>query len=357
MKVMIAAGGTGGHIYPATALAEVLKQKQPESEILFFGSNDRMESTVIPQLGYKFYGLDMKSGNGGFLNKAKSMISLLSAYKQAREILKQERPDICIGFGNYISVPLIMAAHKMGIKTMIHEQNSYAGKANKFLSKYVDAIVSCYEANLSQMPKEKQRLLGNPQATLAANTTFDPSCLSDIGLDAAKPFVVCMMGSLGSASVSKVLDEACPLFEDDFQVVIASGKSNDYTFTFESSDHVKIVDYVDGKTMLKGCSLAVLRAGATTMCEIGAIGCASILIPSPYVPNNHQFYNAEELVKKGAALMIEEKNLTAAKLADTVNFLMHNEKKRDALKKNAYMQGKRNAADQMIAWMEEIVNA
>ena len=103
MKVMIAAGGTGGHIYPATALAEVLKQKQPESEILFFGSNDRMESTVIPQLGYKFYGLDMKSGNGGFLNKAKSMTSLLFAYKQAREILKQERPDICIGFGNYIS--------------------------------------------------------------------------------------------------------------------------------------------------------------------------------------------------------------------------------------------------------------
>ena len=93
------------------------------------------------------------------------------------------------------------------------------------------------------------------------------------------------------------------------------------------------------------------------MCEIGAIGCASILIPSPYVPNNHQFYNAEELVKKGAALMIEEKNLTAAKLADTVNFLMHNEKKRDALKKNTYMQGKRDAADQMIAWMEEIVNA
>ena len=93
------------------------------------------------------------------------------------------------------------------------------------------------------------------------------------------------------------------------------------------------------------------------MCEIGAIGCASILIPSPYVPNSHQFYNAEELVKKGAALMIEEKNLTAAKLADTVNFLMHNEKKRDALKKNAYMQGKRDAADQMIAWMEEIVNA
>ncbi len=356
MKVMIAAGGTGGHIYPAIALAEVLKNKKEDSEILFFGSNDRMEANVIPDKGYRFYGLDMKSGNGGISNKLKSVQSLISAYSQAKKILKKEQPDICVGFGNYISVPLILAAHKMGIKTMIHEQNSYAGKANKLLSKYVDAIVSCYEANLNQMPKEKQRILGNPQATLAANTTFHDSCLTKIGLDAKKPFVVCMMGSLGSSSVSKVLDEACPLFDDDFQVIIATGKSNDYTFTSKSNDHIKIVDYVDGKEMLKGCSLAVLRAGATTMCEIGAIGCASILIPSPYVPNNHQFYNANELVQKDAAYMIEEKDLTASKLADTVNLLMHNESKRNEMKQKAFQQGKRDAAYEMISWMEELVN-
>lgn len=356
MKVMIAAGGTGGHIYPATAFAEVLKKEHPDTEILFFGSNDRLEATVIPEMGYQFYGLDMKSGNGGISNKVASATSLLSAFKEAKKILKKEKPDICIGFGNYISVPLIMAAHRMGIKTMIHEQNSFAGKANKFLSKYVDAIASCYEENMKQMPSTNQRIIGNPEATLAAETTFDSKCLSDIGLDPNKPFVVSMMGSLGSASVSKVLDEACSKFDDDFNVIIATGKSNSYTYQTQSNDHIKIVEYVNGKEMLKGCSLAILRAGATTMCEIGAIGCASILIPSPYVPNNHQFFNANELVKNNAALMIEEKDLDASRLADTVNFLMHDSNKLNTLKENAYKLGKRDAAYDMIKWVEELVH-
>ena len=357
MKVMIAAGGTGGHIYPATALAEILLQEKPDTEVIFFGSDNRMEANVVPKMGYRFYGVSMKSGNGGLWNKVQSATSLLHAYTEAKKILQKEKPDICIGFGNYISVPLIMAAHKMNIPTMIHEQNSFAGKANRFLSKYVDAIASCYETNLEQMPREKQRVLGNPEATLAGKVSFDAKYLMNIGLDPNKPFVVCMMGSLGSTSVSKVIDEACSLFSDDFQVVIASGKSNDYQFTFPGNERIKIVDYVDGKQMLKGCSLAVLRAGATTMCEISAIGCASILIPSPYVPNNHQFYNAKELVDQDAALMIEEKDLNAEKLADTVNFLMHNPEKRQVMAKNAYAHGKRDAAYQMIDWMEELIHA
>lgn len=356
MKVMIAAGGTGGHIYPATALAEILLQEKPNTEVMFFGTDDRMEANVIPKMGYRFYGVHMKSGNGGLKNKIQSAASLMHAYKESKKILLKEKPDICIGFGNYISVPLILAAHKMHIPTMIQEQNSFAGKANRFLSKYVDAIASCYEANMEQMPKDKQRILGNPEATLASKATFDPRCLTDIGLQPDMPFVVCMMGSLGSASVSKVIDEACSLFADDFQVVIAAGKSNDYTFSFTGNERIKIVDYVDGKQMLKGCSLAVLRAGATTMCEIGAIGCASILIPSPYVPNNHQFYNAKELVDEEAALMIEEKDLNAEKLADTVNFLMHDPEKRKTMAENAYAHGKRDAAYRMIEWMEELVH-
>lgn len=356
MKVMIAAGGTGGHIYPATALAEVLKQKNSQNEIVFFGSNDRLESTLIPSLGYRFIGCKMHSGNGGIMNKVKSLTSLMAAYQTCKSILKKENPDICVGFGNYISVPFILAAHALHIPTMIHEQNSYAGKANRFLSRYVDGIVTCYESNQKQMPQNKQRLLGNPEATIAAKTTFDSSILKDLGLDSTKPFVICMMGSLGSSSVSKVIDEACPLLEDDYSCIIASGKSNPYTFTYKSNDHIKIVDYVDGKAMLKGCALAVVRAGATTMCEIGSIGCASILIPSPYVPNNHQYYNALDLVNHSAAFMIEEKDLTAEKLADTINFLMHNEVKRNELKENAAKLGKTNAAYDMIEWMEELIH-
>lgn len=356
MKVMIAAGGTGGHIYPATALAEILMHKYQDTQVIFFGSNERLESTLIPSLGYRFIGIDMYSRNGGLKAKIKSLKSLYNAYKEVCDILDIEKPDICIGFGNYISVPLILAANHKSIPTMIHEQNSFAGKANRFLSKYVNAIVTCYKSNETQMPNQKQRLLGNPEATIAAETKFNANQLESYGLDPNKPFVVCMMGSLGSSSVSKVLDEACPLFSDRYQVIIATGKSNDYTFSFQSNDTIKIVDYVDGKAMLKGCALAIVRAGATTMCEISAIGCAAILIPSPYVPNNHQFYNAEELVQQDAALMIEEKDLTAEKLADTVNFLMQNEEKRKQMKQNAYELGKPNAAYDMIDWMEELIH-
>lgn len=356
MKVMIAAGGTGGHIYPATALAEILKREKPDAQIVFFGSSNRMEANVIPSLGYTFYGCEMTGTNGGVKAKVSSVHSMRKAFFLCRKILKKERPDICIGFGNYISVPLILAAHQMHIPTMIHEQNSFAGKANKFLAKYVDAIASCYESNLEQMPKDKQRILGNPSATLASDTAFDPDTLIKLGLDPEKPFVVSMMGSLGSSSVSRVLDEACDLFDSDYQVIIASGKSNDYHFQHQNDSRIKIVEYVDGKAMLKGCDLAILRAGATTMSEIGAIGCASVLIPSPYVPNNHQFFNANELVKNDAAVMIEEKDLTAKSLSDCVNALMKDDAGRRQLKENAYALGKRDAAYTMIAWMEELVN-
>jgi UDP-N-acetylglucosamine--N-acetylmuramyl-(pentapeptide) pyrophosphoryl-undecaprenol N-acetylglucosamine transferase len=355
MKVMIAAGGTGGHIYPALALAEILKRNEPDTEIVFFGSDNRMEAKVIPDAGYRFYGITMSGMNGGLGAKFNSFVSLVKAQKECRKILLQEKPSICVGFGNYISVPLIKAAHSLHIPTMIHEQNSFAGKANRFLAKDVDAIVGCYASNLEQFPAEKTRLCGNPEATLAADTEWNAEELTKIGLQADVPFVLFMMGSLGSSSVSKVIDQALPLLKDSYQVVVAAGKSNDYTFTYPENDRVKIVEFVNGKMMLKGCALAVLRAGATTMAEIGAIGTPSILIPSPYVPNNHQYHNAMELVNAQAAEMIEEKDLTAETLADKVNALMENEEERNKMKINAEKMGKVEAAEDMIDWMKELV--
>lgn len=356
MKVMIAAGGTGGHIYPAMALAEVLKEKSADSEIVFFGSDNHMEATVIPQAGYRFYGIKMSGMTSGIKAKIRSALSLIRGEVFCRRMLKKEKPDICVGFGNYISVPFIRAAHRLHIPTMIHEQNSFAGKANRFVSGIADAVVTCYESNSKQMPKANIRLLGNPEASLADRTVWDPSVLQEMGLDPEIPFVVFMMGSLGSSSVSRVIDEACALFDPSFQVVIAAGRSNEYTFTTGSQGRIRIVPYVDGKAMLKGCALAVTRAGATTMAEIGAIGCASILIPSPYVQNNHQVYNAMELVRQDAAVMIEEKDLTAEHLAETVNGLMKDEERRSKIRENAYRAGRREAAEDMISWMEELIN-
>lgn len=351
-RVMITTGGTGGHINPALAFADLLKKQEPDCEIIFVGSDDRMEAELIPAHGYQFIGLRMKSTYGGWINKVKSVLSLIAAERKVEKMLKEYRPDACVGFGNYISVPLIVAAHRLGIPTMIHEQNSFAGRANKMLAKYADAIVGCYETNLEQFPKDKVRLLGNPESSLAADTKYTGLAAS-YGLRTDLPFVLFMMGSLGSSSVAQVLDGACALFDKDFQVLIAAGKANDYVFKCQS-DRVKIVPYVDGAAMLKEAELSVTRAGATTLAEITAIGAASVLIPSPYVPNNHQVYNAMELVRSHAAVMIEEKDLTPETLSAEVNRLMHDERERMLLKQNALQLGRRDAAYRMIDWLKEL---
>lgn len=354
MKVMIAAGGTGGHIVPAVSLADILMKEKPDTKIYFFGSSNRMEATVIPEAGYRFYGVQMTGMTSGVSAKLKSAYSLVKARRACQHLLELQKPDILVAFGNYISVPIVGAAKKMGIPVILHEQNSFAGKANRFLSGKADAIVCCYESNLEQFPKEKCRVYGNPAATLAAEAAFDKEEIRRIGLDPEKPFVVFMMGSLGSSSVSEVIDEACEMFDSTYQIVIAAGKDNDYEFKTKDTGRIKIVPFVNGRSMLKGCALAVTRAGATTMAEIGAIGTCSILIPSPNVANNHQVYNAKELADIGGAIMIEEKDLTAAKLAETVNRLMSNETERMRIRENARKAGKTDAAYQMIRLMEEL---
>ena len=352
-NIYIATGGTGGHINPALALAEILKKKYPDCRITFFGSSNRMEAEVIPAHGYPFYGMKMSGMNGGFSAKVKSLFSLLAAERHCRKLLKRDRPDICIGFGNYISVPLIMAAHRLKIPTMIHEQNSFAGKANKMLSRYADAAVGCYEENRTSFVPEKFRNLGNPEATLAVEKeTAD--LYAQYGFVREKPLVFFMMGSLGSETVSAVIDRTCALLPDDLQVLIAAGKENPYQFTVDK-ENIRIESYVDGASALKLADLSVTRAGATTICEITAIGAPSILVPSPYVPNNHQVFNAMKLVEKNAARMIEEKDLTPERLAEMIVELIDDPSARQQIRANAAEQGKPDAAYEMIRWMEELV--
>ncbi len=353
-KVLIAAGGTGGHIVPAVSLADILKKQKPDTEIVFFGSSNRMEATVIPEAGYRFFGVRMSGMNSGLKSKIKSAVSLIKAQRACMQLLKKEKPDIVVAFGNYISVPIAQAARRLHIPVMLHEQNSFAGKANRFLASLADAIVCCYESNLTQFPAAKCRVYGNPAATVAKEAAFDADEVRKIGLDPEKPFAVFMMGSLGSSSVSQIIDEACSLFDDSYQIIIAAGRDNDYTFKTQNDERIRIVPYVNGRSMLKGCTLAVTRAGATTIAEIGAIGTASILIPSPNVANNHQFYNAKELADADAAIMIEEKDLNAQMLAETINGLMKNEEKLQSLRNNAAKLGKADAAYRMIDLMEEL---
>lgn len=352
--VMIATGGTGGHIYPALALADMIRRREPSCRIRFFGSSNRMEAQLIPDRGYEFTGMEMSGMNGNVLAKIKSADSLLKAQRKCRKMLQEDRPDICIGFGNYISVPLIMAAHKLHIPTMIHEQNSFAGKANQMLAKVADGIVGCYDSCLNQFPKSRTRILGNPEASVAAEKQVPADACRAYGIDPNRPFVLFMMGSLGSESVSRIIDQACPMLDPGFEVLIVTGKANEYTFIIGDNERYHIVPYVDGVSMMKLAALSVTRAGATTMAEIAALGAATILIPSPYVPNNHQVYNAMELVRQDAAMMIEEKDLTPVSLSEAVNRLMADSERRADMGARAKAAGRIDAADRMIDWMEDI---
>lgn len=355
MKWLIVAGGTAGHINPAIALAKIAKKNNPHLEIIFCGSKDRLEAQIIPSSGFRYLALNIISPAGNIWHKIKSLISLIKAFYLSKKILKKEKVDICIGFGNYISVPILLAAHYLHIPIMLHEQNSYPGKANIFLSKYAKAIVTCFEENI--FPKEKTRRYGNPQTSLLQNYHVDKKAAFKLfDLDINLPLVVIMLGSLGSYSVSSIIDQAIDKLADNYQVLISSGKSNTYKYQHVSSKRVKIVPYFDGKTYLSLASLAITRAGATTIAELQALRVPCFLIPSPYVANNHQVKNALSLAHEGCAIVLDEKHLTADLLADKINKYMQENKLLLEMKERANKIQNVDTVKLMIKWIEEIVH-
>ncbi|MEG0076852.1 undecaprenyldiphospho-muramoylpentapeptide beta-N-acetylglucosaminyltransferase [Anaerorhabdus sp.] len=358
MRIVIATGGTGGHIYPALSLAKAMKEEDPATEFLFIGSTNRMEATEIPNAGYAYEGIDVVGMNGSLLSKVKAFYLLKKAEKKCKLILQTFKPDVVIGFGNYISVPVLWAANSLNIPTMIHEQNSYAGKANKMLAKSVNAVVGCYEENLNQFPPQKTKILGNPRATEAAKINKDKSILKKVGCSDELPLVVIVMGSLGSESVNKVLKEACRLMVGkDYQALVVTGKKgyDDFIQSFSSTERIHVVPYIDGIEVMCLADLVVVRGGATTSAEITALGLPSIIIPSPYVPNNHQVMNALALQNKNAAIMIEEKDLNAKILVNKIDEVLSNKELQQEMSRQAKQLGKPNASPDMIQWILDLV--
>lgn len=355
MRMLIATGGTGGHIYPALALADAAKERYKDIEILFVGNDDRMEASEIPAHGYAFSGLHASGLTGNIFNKAKALLFMANAYRKARKMIDDFKPDIVIGFGGYVSAPVMLAAHHRHIKTMIHEQNSIVGVSNKMVAKYMDAIVICYEKCFEEFGKERTRLLGNPRAANAVHTAFDKKYYTSLGLSLDKPLILVVMGSLGSTSINEIMKDVLPSIDKKYQILFVTGKNN-YKAMKESvhAEHVKVIDYVRQLDIMAHVDLIICRAGATTAAEITALGTPSILIPSPYVAHNHQFYNASVLVDNKAAFMIEEKNLNAKELASKIDVIMSNDKLRKAMKEHALSLGKPHASEDILDWCEEM---
>lgn len=352
MKIVIVAGGTGGHIYPAISLAEELENRG--HDITFVGSNDRMEKDVIPAHNFKYIGLDVYTTRGGIAQKIKSLISISKTYKQCLKLL--EGFDMAIGFGNYISIPVMFAAYKLKLKTVIHEQNSFVGRANRILDNKMDLIIGSYKENLKQFKNKNIKILGNPQSSKAYNLKKDSSVIKKLGLDPNKKTVVIFMGSLGSSSVNEKLIDYFKLLDGSYQVVYATGKLH-YENTInqvQQNDYLKIYEHIDGANVMKNSTLLICRAGATTLSEIEAIGMPAILIPSPYVPNNHQYYNGKALVDNNAAIMIEEKDLNADLLYKSVSDIINDDAKLKQLANNAKKLGNPNVLDDIVREIESI---
>lgn len=336
MKVVISAGGTGGHIYPALAIINKIKDEEPNSEFLYIGTHNRMEKDIIPKYGIPFksieiYGLDRKN----IFKNFKVIKCLIKAKKECKKMIKDFKPDVVIGVGGYVTVPVIKAAHSLKIKTFIHEQNSVAGKANLSLAGQVDLIGVSFKSSINEFPKEKTIFTGNPCSEDAISV--QPMSKSEFGLTNDKKLVLIVMGSLGSSKVTEYLVNTMKYFENkDYEVLFVTGKGNYDDINKDIiPSNVKIVPYIENMArILKNTDLIVTRAGASTLSEIIALNIPSILIPSPYVPNNHQYKNAIDLVKNNAAILFEEKELIDDALVKSIDTVLNDDIRIKQIKSN-----------------------
>lgn len=356
MKVVVAAGGTGGHLYPALALVEYIKKQQPDSQFLFIGTKDRLESQVVPGLGYDYVGLNVKGLVGNPLKKAYSAMLFLKSVVTAKKIIRKFAPDIVIGFGGYPSASAVQAAAVLKIKTMIHEQNSIIGLTNKILIKKVDKIVCCYQKAYHDFPQEKTLLLGNPRASVICHE-IPHDIHEKYRLKRDKKLVTIVMGSLGSKSVNDIMVDAIDKFKDkNYQVLYVTGKPYYEMMKGYENDNVRIVPYIDDMpSVMHATDLIISRAGASTLAELTALGLPAILIPSPYVAANHQEYNATELVQSGAAKMILEADLQVDRLLSMIDSIIDDETALNVLKENAKKLGKPDACQDMYNVIVEML--
>jgi len=350
MKMIISAGGTGGHIYPALAIIKKFEQKDKNFEVKYIGTHNRMETKIIPDnnIPYeplKIYGFSKTE----ILRDFKNLGYIIKSYYKCIELMKEFNPDVVVGVGGYVTLPVIMAAKKLNIKTVIHEQNSIPGKTNKFLSRGVDKVFLSFKESEKFFDASVNCVYtGNPSGDNVKN--LKPMDKTSLGFNKDKKLIIVTSGSLGSSGLNEKLIEFLKLSKkEDYEILFITGKGNYEKFVKENkfSDNIKIVPYLDNlSSLFKSSDLIISRAGAGTISEILMANIPSILIPSPNVANNHQYYNALDLDKNKLSIMIEENNLTGKMLYEKVGELLNdNSKEYKELKNNLKKYKNINSSD------------
>ena len=354
-KVIISGGGTGGHIFPALAIANELKIRFPDVEILFVGANGRMEMTKVPEAGFNIIGLDIVGLQRRITYKNLFFpFKLLQSLNKAKSIVKSFDPNVVIGVGGYASGPTLKMASKLGYPTLIQEQNSYAGLTNKLLSKKARSICVAYE-NMSQFfPSEKIKITGNPVRDDIINLKDKKEeALSHFNLQGNKKVVLILGGSLGAKSINEgVLSNIDSLNSDNLIVIwqVGSRYIDGINKSIDKDKYPNIISFAFIKRMDLAYAVAdliVSRAGALSISEIAIVGKPAILIPSPNVAEDHQTKNAMSLVNNASAIMVKDDD-TKSKLIPQLLKLLSDKDLCDELKNNLLKMAKPNASKHIV---------
>lgn len=361
MKIVVSGGGTGGHIYPALALIRTIKQKHPDTEFLYIGTEKGLESTLVTRENIPFKAIEITGFKRSIsAENLKTIARFLKGVKACKKTLKEFKPDAVIGTGGYVCGPVVYAAAKLKIPSIIHEQNSVPGLTNKFLSRYVDKVAICFESARQFFPVKKVVMTGNPRASEVLGQT-DTSVLKSYELNEGKSTVLIFGGSRGARPINEAVIKALAQFaQKSYQVLYVTGDVHYENVKKEASlvghsQNISVVPFIHNMPeILRAVDLVVARAGATTIAEITALGLPSILIPSPYVTNNHQEKNAKSLTDNGAALMLLEKDLTGLKLLETIDAILLDKNKENKMKNAAQKLGIPDASDRLYNVMLDL---
>lgn len=363
VKILLAAGGTGGHVYPAISIADAIKKKDSKAEILFVGTRDRMEWETVPKAGY-----DIKSvWISGFHRRLTPQnllfpVKLITSIVQSAAILMRFKPDVVISCGGFAAGPIGWVASKMGIPIVVQEQNSFPGVTNRLLAKYAAIIFTAFDNAKEHLPSEKITLSGNPIRSELILSDKD-EVAGKFGFDSSVPTLLVLGGSGGAKAINEALEKHIRTILDvmNVQVIWQCGEKyyNDLRQRIEPDtfSNLRLFEYIDDMQAAYSASdLVLTRAGAGTCSELMAIGKPSILIPSPNVAGDHQAKNAEAMVEKGASILLKETNLDG-ELVNTLKNVLPDKTKLSEMSQKTKNLGKPNAAsdiaDQILSLIKE----
>ena len=372
MRVLIAAGGTAGHINPALAIAGALRRADPAAEIHFAGRQEGMEYRLVTQAGYPFHHIEVTGfqRRPSLENLRRNLVTvwnLVRSGPRCRAILKEVQPDLVIGCGGYVSGPVVRAAAKHGIKTAIHEQNAFPGVTNKLLAPEVDVVFAAVQAGADR--------LGAPGKTVVVGNPVRPEVFGWAARRAEaraklhagdRTVILSFGGSLGARRINEVVADLCAWEQKEHMDILhlhATGQYGVQLFRdlekqkgFARGENLVVREYIDNMPeLLAAADLVISRAGALTLAELEAAGRASVLIPSPNVAENHQYYNALELAKVDAAVVIEEKDLTGEKLVAEVRQLLAEEGRLARMGRNARTLSVDDSLDQIVRRLQDLL--